>query len=398
MKRWMRWALPLLALLIVAAVATRLLRGPRAPAQPAAQAAASAASATPVLELAALDVLTVARAPLARGLEVSGSLRAVNSAFVKARVAAELQRLSVREGDTVKAGQLLGQLDSTEFDLRLRQAEQQALAAKTQLDIAQRTLTNNKALVAQGFISTTALETAVATEAGAQATLLAAQAAVDLARKGRADTTLTAPIGGLVAQRLAQPGERVPVDAKILEIVDLSQLELEAAIAPQDVAALRVGAAARLTVDGSNQPLTARVVRINPSAQAGSRTVAAYLAVQADPSLRQGLFARGWIELARQEALAVPVSALRTDQSKPYAVRLGAGGRAEQRTLTLGVRGQAADGTAMVEVIDGLQAGDRILAASAGLVGNGVLLRVPTAPAAAAAPALAAASDASAAR
>lgn len=390
MKRWMRWTLPLLVVLILAGVAARTIQARRQAA--AAAPAAASAPAQAVLELAAADVLTLGPLELVRTLEVSGSLRAVNSAFVKARVAGELQSVAVREGDTVKAGQVLAQLDTTESDWKLRQAEQQAVAAKAQLEIAQRALTNNKALVAQGFISTTALETAISTEAGAQATLQAALAAVELARKARADTTLVAPIAGLVAQRLAQPGERVPVDAKVLEIVDLRQLELEAAIAPQDVPALRVGATARLVVDGDSQALPARVVRINPSAQAGSRTVPAYLAVDNQPSLRNGLFMRGTIELARQRALALPLTAVRTDQAKPYAIRM-ADGRAEQRTLRLGARGEAG-GVPVVEVLDGLSAGDRVLAATAGLVPSGTLLRVAATPATGASPAAAAATGA----
>ena len=383
MKPWIRWTLALLALLLLVGGGLRwrqARQGAAAAAGPAASAVATAASAaTPVLELNPQDVLTVRLQPLLQQLEISGSLRAVNGAFVKARVAAELQTLTVREGDRVLAGQAIGRLDATEFDWRLRQAEQQAAAARAQLDIAQRQLTNNKALVAQGFISATALDSSVSGEAGAQATLQAALAAVELARKSLTDTRLIAPIAGLVAQRLAQPGERVAVDARIIEIVDLSRMELEAAVAPQDLAALQIGAKARLAVDGGSQTLSASVVRINPSAQAGSRSVMAYLAVAPHPSLRSGLFARGWIELDRRNALALPLSAVRTDQAQPYVIALVAG-RAALRPLTLGRRG-VVDGLDSVEILGGVAAGEQVLAASAGLVPSGVRLLLP-APAA----------------
>lgn len=375
---WLRWLL-LAAVLTAVLLAGRHWLAQRGAAT--ATAVATAASAPqPQLELGPQDLLAVQPTTLSRRLEVSGSLKAVNTAFVKARVAAELKTLTVREGDAVRAGQVIGQLDTTEFDWRLRQAEQQAAAARAQLEIAQRQLTNNKALVAQGFISPTALDTSASSEAGAQATLQAALAAVELARKSRGDATLVAPIGGLVAQRLAQPGERVPLDARIVEIVDLSRIELEAAIAPQDLAALRVGASASLLLDGSGAEVAARVVRINPSATAGARTVAAYLAVDPHPGLRHGLFARGSVELGQTTALAIPLSAVRMDQAQPYAIRLR-DGRAERRELDLGAQGRPPLGTAgssdWVEVRSGLDAGDQVLAASAGLVADGVRLKPP---------------------
>jgi RND family efflux transporter MFP subunit len=368
-KRWHKLAIALLLLALVAAGVSRVLGTRRAQ-----QSQAAAPKTSAVLELSTSDLHGVRRAELTRALEVSGTLVAVNSAFVKARVAAEVKSVAVREGDSVRAGQLLAQLDPIEFDWRLRQAEQQARAARAQLEIAQRALQNSRSLVTQGFISPTALENAVSTEAGAQATLEAALAAVELARKARADTTVVAPIGGQIAQRLVQPGERVPVDARLLEIVDLSRLELQATVAPEDAVQLQVGAVAQLKIDGIDAQVPARVVRINPSAQPGSRSVVVYLETAPNPALRQGLFARGTIELERRQALLVPLSAVRNDQSQPYALRLE-GSQVSQRTLSLGRRGRAGKDEA-VEVLEGLAEGDRVLVGSLGAVRDGAQVRV----------------------
>lgn len=393
MKRWHKLTLAALLLAAVAAGIGRVLVARQAQQSQA----AAAPRAVAVLELDAADLLPVRQAELRRTLEVSGSLVAVNSAFVKARVAAEVKSVAVREGDSVRPGQVLAQLDTTEFDWRLRQAEQQAQAARSQLEIAQRALLNSRSLVTQGFISATALENAVSTETGAQATLQAAIAAVELARKARGDATVSAPIGGQISQRLVQPGERVPVDARLLEIVDLSRLELQASVAPESAGLLRVGAAAQLKVDGIEGAVAARVVRINPSAQAGSRSVIAYLELEPNPALRQGLFARGAIELERRQALLLPLSAVRTDQAQPYALKLQ-GTQVLQRMLSLGMRGQSGSEEA-VEVLQGLAEGDRVLTGSLGAVREGATVRVAERDAAsAAAGAASAPSAASAAR
>nr|MCU0813810.1 HlyD family efflux transporter periplasmic adaptor subunit [Burkholderiaceae bacterium] len=271
------WRRGLLVALVVAGVAglAALWRGRQAtpPVPPVAVPVAE-----PALELGEPDLVRARRVELAHVVEVSGGLRALDSAFVKARVPGEVQAVLAREGEAVKRGQLLVRLDPTELDWRLRQAEQTAEANRAQLDIARRALDNNRALVAQGFISATALDNSVANHAAAQANLNAALAAVEIARKARRDADLV---------------------ARLLEIVDPSRLELEAAIPPADAVALRVGAPASLQVDGLAAPVPARVARINPSAQAGSRAVLAYLALEPQPGLRPGLFARGTVELGR---------------------------------------------------------------------------------------------------
>ncbi|QTN25634.1 efflux RND transporter periplasmic adaptor subunit [Rhizobacter sp. AJA081-3] len=370
MKRHLKWIIPLLVLLLISALVARALLARKAEQA----AAAPSARSTLALDLAPSDVVVARTVALGRTLEVSGGLKAVNSALVKAKVAAELRTLTVREGDRVKAGQVLGQLDTTELDWRLRQAEQTASSARAQLDIARRTLENNRALVAQGFISPTGLETSVSNEAAAQANHLAAMAAVELARKARADGTLVAPISGLVSQRLAQPGERVAVDARIVEIVDLSRLELEAAVAPEDVVALALGQTAALQVDGLIEPVNARIARINPSAQTGSRSVLVYLAIDANPALRQGLFARGRIAVSQSQVLAVPLAAVRTDLSQPYVLQVQ-DGKAVLKTVTLGARGDVG-GQPWVAIAGGLSEGATVLTGTAGSVRDGTPVRL----------------------
>ncbi len=376
-----RWALAtaVVAMLIAAVVAWRLgaSRGP---------AATPAAATAPLqaIELSAGDVSRARNAELATQLVLTGGLKAVHSAVVKAKVAAELKSLTVREGDRVAPGQLVGQLDATEFQWRLRQAEDQAAAAQAQLDVARRTLDNNRALVDQGFISRNALDTSASNAAGAMASLQAAKAAAEIARKSLRDSEIRAPIGGLVSQRLAQPGERVALDGRILEIVDLSRIELESAVAPEDVLALRVGQTAQVLVDGLAQPLAARVARISPAAQAGTRAVLAYLALPSEAAalgLRQGLFARATVELQRKPALVVPASALRFDQARPY-VLVAEAGQALRREVTVGARGDAViDGRseAVVEITAGLADGATVLRGTVGALRDGTRLALPPA-------------------
>ncbi|ARN20547.1 efflux RND transporter periplasmic adaptor subunit [Piscinibacter gummiphilus] len=365
MKRRIKWLIAIVLILVLGLAVLRTLH-----ARKLARLSAAAPAASAALELARNDVVTARTLDLTRTLNLSGGLKAVNTAVVKAKIAAELKSLTVREGDTVKAGQVIGQIDTTEADLRVQQAAQTAESSRAQLGIAQRALENNRALVAQGFISATGLETSVSNHAAAQASYEAAVAAVGLARKSVADARLVAPISGLISQRMVQPGERVPIDGRIVEIVDLSRIELEAAVAPEDVADVQVGQVARLRVDGLSDLVEATVARINPSTQAGTRSVMVYLALKPHPGLRQGLFAKGAVELQRKPALAVPVSTVRVDQPRPYVFTVE-NGRIVQRLVTLGVRGDAlVDGQreASVEVTDGLADGAVVLRSTVGAV------------------------------
>ena len=371
MKPWMKWTFAALGLAIVAGIGLRLAATNQA--KKAALEGQQAALKVPVsLELSATDLISARVVDLQRTLPVSGPIKAVSSALVKAKVAGELQGLTVREGDMVRAGQVIARVDTTEYQARTRQAQQQAESAKAQVDIARRSFENNRKLVDQGFISQTALESSSAGLAAAEASYRAALAGVDVASKSLDDTLLRAPISGQVSQRLTQPGERVSIDARVLEIVDLSRLEVEASLAAADSLGVRPGQTARLSVEGSAQVLQARVARINPSAVAGSRSVLVYLSLEKTEGLRQGLFAQGGLAVGEARALALPLSAVRTDKPQPY-VQWVQEGRVAHQTVELGERGDV-NGVAMVAV-KGIAEGTPVLAGSVGALRAGTAVK-----------------------
>ncbi len=375
MKRWIKWGLAVLLLALIATSIVRTLSERQAKQQVL---SAQTAQTTPtVVELAATDVTQATTQSLSLGLPISGALKAVNSAMVKAKVAGELQGLTLREGDRVQAGQIIARVDATEYQARMQQTQEQADAAKTQIDIAQRQFDNNRALVDQGFISKTALDASASTLAGAQATHKAALSGVAVAKKSLDDTVLRSPINGWVAQRLAQPGERVAIEARVIEVVDLSHLELEITLSAAESLNVKVGQNAELQVDGASQPIAAHVVRISPSTQAGSRSVLAYLSLDSsgasNVSLRQGLFAQGSLGIGQLSGLSVPLSAVRTDKPSPY-VQTIENAQVVYREIELGARGQA-QGEPRV-IIKGLAANSVVIRGQVGPLRAGTTVRI----------------------
>ncbi|PQA82250.1 efflux transporter periplasmic adaptor subunit [Limnohabitans sp. TS-CS-82] len=345
------------------------------------QVAASApASAVTQVELTNTDVLKAELRDITQGLAVSGTVKAVNYAVIKARVAGELKEVLAREGDAVKAGDVLARIDPTEYQRRWQQATETASAAKSQMEIAQRQWDINKSLVDRGFISKIAMDNSDASYQGAVASHKAAIAGADVARKALDDATLRAPFAGIVSGRAAQVGERVGVDAKIMELVDLNQLEVEVPLSPSESMDVRVGQVAALQVEDRKDTIGAKVKRISPSAQTGSRSVLIYLALDKAEGLRHGLFAKGILGMGKSQVMAVPLSAVRTDRAQPYVqVVEQVGGQLQvmHKTVTLGVRGMdlAQPESETMVGVTGLTEGSTVLKSHVGALREGMAVK-----------------------
>ena len=342
------------------------------------------------VELASSDVMKAELRDITQGLAVSGTVKAVNYAVIKARVAGELKEVLAREGDAVKAGDVLARIDPIEYQRRWLQAAETASAAKSQMEIAQRAWDSNKALVDQGFISKAAMDNSIASYQGAIASHKAAIAGADVARKALDDATLRAPFAGIVSGRAAQVGERVAIDAKIMELVDLNQLEVEVPLSPSESMDVRVGQAASLQIEDRKDTVGAKVKRISPSAQTGSRSVLIYLALDKAEGMRHGLFAKGILGLGKSQVLAIPLSAVRTDRAQPYVQtveQVDKQWRVVHKTVSLGIRGMdlAQPESETWVGVSGLNEGSTVLKGQVGALREGMVVKyTTTAPALAA--------------
>jgi RND family efflux transporter MFP subunit len=362
-----RWLAALVAVIVAAGASLYALRaGDSDTAPPPEQPKA--------LDFLAADLYTVQRQPLERTLPLTGTLAPLVEAEVKAKVAGQLVEVAVREGEQVKQGQVLARIDPTELRARVAAREAEAAAARSQLELSRKTLQQQQALAQQGFISRNALQNAESGFEVAQARLGTARAELALAREDLDKAAIQAPFSGTVAARLAEPGERVAVDAPVLRLVNLSQLALQAPVPAESIAEVRVGQPVTFRVQGfGERTFTGRVDRINPTTTEGSRSFPVHVVIEnPDGALRGGLFATGSLVLERIEnALPVPATAVREENggAHVYAIENEV---VQRKPVELGLRTR----NGFVEVRSGLEPGDVVVRTNLGQLREGAQVRV----------------------
>ncbi|MDB5824744.1 MAG: efflux transporter periplasmic adaptor subunit [Herminiimonas sp.] len=380
LKRRKIWFV-LLAILVMATLAIGVMKKRNEAGAPtvvagAGKPAGSSGVAVPVLEFLPSDITQVKPHDLKQTLSLSGSLRALNQAAVKSRVAGEVVEVLVREGEAVKAGQVVAKMDTREYQARYEQANGALQAARGQLDIATKARDNNKVLLSRGFISQNAFDNAASQFQIARSNVESAQAALDLTRKTLNDTTIRAPIAGIVSSRTVQPGERVPVDSRLLDVVDLSKMEMETGVPAGDIVNVTLGQEVVTRIEGVAAPVVGKVVRINPSTQSGSRSVLIYVGIEnPDARLKVGMFGEAQLTLQKKDGvLTVPQSAVQSSNGRAavYAIENGV---LTQRPVKLGMKGLDNDGSA-VEVLEGLTEGMQIVRTNLGNMATGTRVRL----------------------
>lgn len=326
--------------------------GGGAPAGGAARGASAAGGAGGAGRPVAVEAVAVRQMALRDDAEAVGSLRSRQSVMLRPEVGGRITQLNFRDGQRVRRGQVLVQ-----FDDQLPRAQIQQ--SQAELSIAQANHKRNQELVAQGFISQRSVDESAANMEVAQAKLALAQATAQRLK-------IVAPFDGIAGIRGVNVGDYLKDGADIVNIEDLDAVYVDFRLPERLQSKARTGQTAQVAFDALPGVRYAAVVQaISPQIDADGRAIAVRGCIDNRRlQLRPGMFARVTAVFAeRSDAHVVPEEAIVPEGNSPYVLKIvegkEPGTRVTRRTpVQLGARAPG-----LVEVVEGLNAGDLVVTA-----------------------------------
>lgn len=330
--------------------------------------------APPAMVLAPEDVAVAEVGPIGAGMLLTGTLRPENFASVKAQAPGTISGMRIKQGERVRAGQVLATIQAAGIQSQAAGAQAGVASAEAGLALARRQMESARTLYQAGAMSELDFRTAQAGYEAARGQLAAARAGATGAAEAAGRATVRAPMSGVVSERLVEDGEAVAPGQALLTIVDPARLQLEASVPATSVGQLRVGAPVEFRVQGyPGRVFTGVVERINPVADPATRQVQTYITVpNVGGALVAGLFAEGQVQSESRNALAVPATAVKQTGQAASVLRVRAG-KVEQVPVQLGLRDPDAE---RVEIVAGISAGDTVLVGAATGTTPGTPVRV----------------------
>lgn len=315
-----------------------------------------AGAAWMMLRAPQVSAVQVKAAPLVRTLQFSARVATLSRVDVGSTVTGRVARVLVRQGDAVRAGQPLIELETDEWRAALAQAQAAQVQADATARQARAELERAQALVAQGFVSASRIDEARRGADVAIGQREAAAAATQAAQARLAQTRILAPTAARVLTRQAEPGQIVQAGRALLSLALEGPTQLVAQVDERFLEQLRVGQQAHGVADAfPGQRFAAKVISLAPAVDAQRGSIEVKFALEGTPPafLREDMTLSVEVLTGqRDQALVIPLSALRGAQS----VLVAQDGRARLRPLKLGMRSLEA-----VEVQEGLQAGEFVL-------------------------------------
>ena len=319
-------------------------------------------AAPPAVRVGAENVVMVGRDTIVVGPIISGELRAEREATVRAEIGGSITQVTVKEGQAVRHGTLLGRIETRTLDDVKQSAMSAVRNAENQLAVARREMERTDTLVGAGALAARDLDVARQNVTAAEAQLADAKSRLASAERQLADTVLRAPINGMIAKRPVNLGDVVSVGEELFTIIDPSSMRLEASVPSDDLSRLRIGATVDFTVRGYDQRFAGRISLISPQADPVTRQVPIYVTIpNVGGRLVAGLFAEGRVVSQSAEGLVVPNNAVNTTGPMPWVLRVS-GGKTERVEVRLGLHDPR---TERMLVASGLNEGDMLLRGAA---------------------------------
>jgi RND family efflux transporter MFP subunit len=288
----------------------------------------------------------VAPRDLARSVTVTGTIEPVRTIGVNSLLAGTVLELHAQEGDRVRGGQILAELDARET--RAQSARAQAVLAN-----AQTVFERNEQLAATKIITDAEFEQS-------RSAYEVAKSDAELWRTRVEFSRITAPSAGVVTAKHVEAGTAVSPNQRVFDLADMSLLVVRVQISELDVVHVQRGAAVEVALDAYPvAPISGRVRRIFPSADAQSRLVPVEVALGDFPAgveARPGFLARATFRMEqRRGALVVPAAAIGVGEEGQF-VYVVDGDSLVRRPVTLGITVEG-----LVEIERGLTAGERVV-------------------------------------
>lgn len=297
---------------------------------------------------ATVAVYTVAERPFTDSVEVLGVAKGRQSVTITSNTSELVKRVMFRDGQAVPQGAALVELTANEEDAGV-------LQARANLALAQRSYQRWKTLADQGIASQARLDQEKATLEAAQASLAAAQA-----RRG--DRLIRAPFSGVVGLTDVTPGTLISPGAPIVTLDDVSVVRVDFEIPERYLSSIAEGAEITATADAyGDAPFQGRIAQLNTRVNTATRAITARAEFpNVGGRLKPGMLMKVRVERGGRSAMAVPESAVQFEGDSASVFRIAAQGErqiAQRVTVIVGAREGG-----MVEIRDGLNAGDRLVA------------------------------------
>ncbi len=286
--------------------------------------------------------------PIASLRTVAGTVRSTNVSPLSAKIMGNVLRVNVSQGDRVKAGQLLVEIDPREARAQTSAASSAIAAAEANAAHAQATFKRFDALRSRGSVSPQEFDDVKARRDAATAELERMRAMSTQARTFLDYASVRAPMDGIVTARFVDPGAQASPGMPLLTIEDAKAFRVEALV-PEDLR-VTAGDTVRLQWNDTDPPVEAKVTRVQPNVDASTRS--SLVQIDTDADVRSGSYVRVSFSEGQRDAIRIPEGSVVRHGALTSVFVVGADGVARMRLITLGEDD---------EVLSGLTSGERVV-------------------------------------